>query len=1463
MNRLHKRLRSILFVFVSLWSWSACAHSSLDSNLNLGVYAYREPEKTRQQFQPLVDFLNSQVSGFHIHLQVLSNEQLKTALHRHEVDLLLVNPSLYEIVRNENSLSGAIATVQRSRHGMTTSSLGGVVFTLANRKDISQYKDLQHKVIAVPSTSNMGAYRIPLFELKKRGLKTEAIRFLSVGTNDDVVKSVLTGKADVGFVRTGILEGLQDEGKLKLTQIKVIHPRKMKGFPYLVSTALYPEWPFVVLSNVDEHKIRQLVVALFKFKPDADYVKQFGMAGFVPPADYLPVQNLLRTLHLPPYDALPEFNLEGFWTVYHVPILLLLVLFIVVVIALLGTGALSANLKEQSNRLSAIIKATRSGSWEWDIPSDGLVINERWAEIIGYKLYELEPINIHTWARFAHPDDLKKSSELIRKHFAGELDYYEVELRMRHKDGRWIWVLDRGMVTRWSAKGEPVKMAGTHVEITNLKNHEELLKLNAARDEALLRLPQLMENSTEADFLSAALEQIREMVGSELAFAHIIIPGKKLEEAHWSECSYPVCKTHLDQQFSIVLTEVCHQIVETGQMYSKEGGTDLFLMQEDMTAQLINVHRCFVLPVFEQDKVIMLFGMGNKAAPYDESDIETVRILGSEVWRLIENNRIQIKANQQYLQYQRLVKEIGDNYVVFSVSADENTIQYASDSIEKVFGVSKEKILGSSWPNMVQWNEDSVQEVLGYKEAMRRGELDFKEYYMRFTHPSEHEERIIHVMLHAVRDEQGVLIGTDGLIEHVTDKIRAERELKQAASVFEYAQEGIMITDAKANILDVNEAFVRITGYERDEVIGQKPNILNSGRQSPAFYAELWKELFMGGQWSGEIWNRRKDGEEYPEKVTISSIFDEDGNVTQYIALFSDISLQKQQQAQLEHIAHYDSLTGLPNRSLLSDRISQAMAYSNRHQLQMAVVFIDLDGFKAVNDVYGHQVGDRLLVEIAKRFERSLRESDTIARLGGDEFVAVISDFKQQNELEAVLKRLLVDANDPVTLGSSKLGVSASIGVSFYRQGADLDADQVMRQADQAMYQAKLRGKNQIFIFEESDQIAQSADLLALEKAMERNELCLYYQPKVNMRTGEVLGFEALIRWEHPEKGLLLPGAFLTLLNDHPLTNKLGYWVIEEALKQMCIWAQAGKEISVSVNVEGSLLQDARFVSQLKKLLDKYPKVKPGWLTLEILESSAIEDLFTVSKIIVECRKLGVYFSIDDFGTGYASLTYLKSLPVHELKIDRSFIKDLTSDLQSLAIMQSLASMGQAFNLKVIAEGVENDQQAAMLLKLGYELAQGYRIARPMPSANVLDWLNAWQVFPHWQAVEKIKDAKGLVLVAVIAEHKAWVEMIKRYVETASKELPPLHPSECRFGRWLQGEGTAVLGMYRDEVENLHQSVHVVGEKAVALKKIGDIQSARKEMVELEKLKNQIVSIIEKLISERGEELLFQKENPS
>ncbi len=550
-----------------------------------------------------------------------------------------------------------------------------------------------------------------------------------------------------------------------------------------------------------------------------------------------------------------------------------------------------------------------------------------------------------------------------------------------------------------------------------------------------------------------------------------------------------------------------------------------------------------------------------------------------------------------------------------------------------------------------------------------------------------------------------------------------------------------MITAADSKIIDVNDTFTNITGYSRDEVLGQTPNLLSSGIQGKEFYASLWGDLIKNGHWYGEVWNRRKDGEVYAEILTISAVRDAQGNTQHYVALFSDITMLKKHESELERIAHYDALTGLPNRVLLADRLHQGMMQAVRRKQRLAVVYLDLDGFKAINDNHGHEAGDQLLIAVASRMKQSLREGDTLARLGGDEFVAVMPYLADIETSIPMLSRLLAAASQPLRLNGLLLQVSASLGVTFYSLSEDIDADQLLRQADQAMYQAKLLGKNRYHVFDaEQDRSVRGhhESLERIRHALTEREFVLYYQPKVNMRTGKVIGAEALIRWQHPERGLLAPAVFLPVIEDHPLAVELGEGVIDNALTQIELWQTAGLDIPVSVNVGARQLQETNFVGRLRTLLAAHPNVNPEDLELEILETSALEDLAQVSMVINACREIGVTFALDDFGTGYSSLTYLKRLPVTLLKIDQSFVRGMLGDSDDLAILDGVLGLAVAFRRQVIAEGVETVEHGEMLLQLGCELGQGYGIARPMPASEMPAWAAAWRIDPSWANLSSV-----------------------------------------------------------------------------------------------------------------------------
>lgn len=561
------------------------------------------------------------------------------------------------------------------------------------------------------------------------------------------------------------------------------------------------------------------------------------------------------------------------------------------------------------------------------------------------------------------------------------------------------------------------------------------------------------------------------------------------------------------------------------------------------------------------------------------------------------------------------------------------------------------------------------------------------------------------------------------------EKSTSATRQKLAANVFTHAREGISITDPNGNIIDVNETFTHITGYQRHDAIGKNSRLLKSGEHGAEFYEDMWEQLTHRGHWSGEIWNKRRSGEVYAQMTTISAVLDAAGVATNYVVLFTDITSIKDHQKQLEHIAHYDALTGLPNRVLLADRLRQGIVQCQRHSRSMAVAYLDLDGFKAVNDTHGHNYGDELLIAVSRRMRAAMREGDTLARIGGDEFVAVMVELEMHQDSASVLQRLLIAASDPVAVDGKVLNVSASIGVTLYPNDLS-DADMLMRHADQAMYSAKQAGKNRVHYFDVAHDAALQShqeSLVQLRAAIDHCQFALFYQPKVNLRTSEVVGFEALLRWQHPERGLLSPAEFLADLDSDPMSIEVGEWVIKSALNQLSVWQAIGLKVPVSVNVGALQLQQANFLDRVRSLLQASPEVSPALLEFEILETSALGEVAAVSEVIHQCLAIGIRFALDDFGTGYSSLTYLKHLPAATLKIDQSFIRDMLSDTDDMAIVKSIVGLTSAFNREVIAEGVETADHCDALLALGCELAQGYGIACPMPAESIPTWVARWR----------------------------------------------------------------------------------------------------------------------------------------
>lgn len=577
------------------------------------------------------------------------------------------------------------------------------------------------------------------------------------------------------------------------------------------------------------------------------------------------------------------------------------------------------------------------------------------------------------------------------------------------------------------------------------------------------------------------------------------------------------------------------------------------------------------------------------------------------------------------------------------------------------------------------------------------------------------------------------------IVEDITQRKIEEQNLRLNAKVFANALEGIMVTAPQGAIVNVNQAFCDQAGYSREEVLGKKPSLLKSGKQSAEFYSAMWKQLLEVGQWRGEVWNRKKNGELYAGKLTISAISDGKDEVSHYIGLFSDITEVKQHQLQLEQLAHYDSLTGVPNRVLLSDRLQQALAHHQRTGNTLAICYLDLDGFKPVNDALGHDAGDLLLQEISHRLLDTVRAEDTVARIGGDEFVLLLGNFNSSDEYELLLHRLIKNIAVPCQIMDDTVQVTASIGVTFYP--GDLgDADLLLRHADQAMYSAKTSGKGRYHIFDPAIEFRKHANanlINKIERALLDDQLVLYYQPQVDCRLGKVVGMEALIRWQHPLLGLRAPGEFLPLIEHDPLIIKVGEWVIQQALKQLQQWSEQGIELTISVNIAAKHLLEGDFMYYLEAQLQKYPEHLWSRLRIEITETTALDDIIAVSELIEQCRQFQVEFALDDFGTGYSTLVQLKRMAANEVKIDKSFIDDILHDSGDQAIVKGIISLADAFRQQVVAEGVETIEQLQLILELGCDIIQGYCLARPMPADQATLWLQNFKIDSRWLNSDK------------------------------------------------------------------------------------------------------------------------------
>ncbi len=584
-----------------------------------------------------------------------------------------------------------------------------------------------------------------------------------------------------------------------------------------------------------------------------------------------------------------------------------------------------------------------------------------------------------------------------------------------------------------------------------------------------------------------------------------------------------------------------------------------------------------------------------------------------------------------------------------------------------------------------------------------------------------------------LKNPDGSPIGLVVTAYDLTERMSYEEAMELYRRIFESAREGIMIADSDRRIFDVNPAFSRVTGYSREETLGEDPGFLHSGHQSEEFYRTMWTEIETRGYWEGEIWNRKKSGEIYCEWLEIA-ILQKEGQPSRYIGIFSDITKRKEDEERIVHLAFHDALTGLSNRRTFKKKIEEEISRLDRDpEHSFAVGILDLDGFKEVNDRLGHPAGDKLLVLVSRRLEEIIRQTDVLARLGGDEFGLL---FVKIGHEEIIFDRITKALSTPFDLGGERVTISGSMGMTFCPPDRT-DADLLLSHADLALYRVKNKGRNGWAPFhQEMEEGLEKRHRIRVEldHALANGELLLHFQPQVNMTTGQVIGVEALVRWAHPDRGLLFPDAFIEVAEKSDLIAPLGRFVIEEALDQQKRWRSQGIELRVSANIGARHFLSDTFISDLETAIAIHCRdgLCPITLELEVTETEALRDLSRAQKIVEKCREIGIVVSLDDFGTGQASLTSLQKLSVEEIKIDQGFVGKVRCSDKDKAIVSSLIVVGHMMGIAVVAEGIETEEDGLLLIGMGCEIAQGYAIARPMPAENIPEWIANWTPYESW-----------------------------------------------------------------------------------------------------------------------------------
>ncbi|MDX5370939.1 MAG: EAL domain-containing protein [Pseudomonadaceae bacterium] len=919
--------------------------------------------------------------------------------------------------------------------------------------------------------------------------------------------------------------------------------------------------------------------------------------------------------------------------------------------------ALEAQLRDSEQHYRGLVESLNAIAWQMRLPDYRFTYVSPHAEkLLGYPRADwLQP---GFWQRCLHPEDAEYAQSYCRAETLAGRDH-SLDYRMLAADGRVVWIRD--IVTLDRQGGEQLR--GLMIDISTAKEAELGLRLSEERFASVFHnCPDVLVIARRRD---GALLAVNRTFEQQLGIDASEAIGKTATELGiWGQPSIgPLLLDRLQQ-------EVLNNLEMTFQRRNGEPFTGLISAQH-----------------------VVLGG--------EPALVVAVRDI-TELKRMQQ----QLRVSQE--KFAKAFHASPDGLLITRLR--DGLILEANTGLSRITGYGVEEAVGRSTLELGLWADPQDRQRM-IELASAQGYLnDFRAW----VNTRAGQRRLVELAVQSLSiDEEPCMLT---IARDITEREQMQERLHQAATVFESTAEGVMITDLEQRITAVNRAFSDITGYSEAEALGQSPRLLSSGKHDSAFYAAMWHQLAASGHWQGEVWNKRKNGELYPEWLTISAVRDQSGQITHFVGVFADISSLKLAQDRLDYQAHHDPLTGLPNRLLFESRLETALNDARNDQQRGAVLFLDLDRFKHINDSLGHPVGDQLLKAIAQRLREQLRDIDTVARLGGDEFIVLLPGLHQPRDAERVASKLLACFNAPFQADGHEFFISASIGISLFPEDGN-DVATLVKNADAAMYSSKAKGRNRIEFYTRNltFQATERMTLeLELRRAIERDELLLYYQPKLCLHSGELVGAEALIRWHHPVFGEIPPDRFIPLAEENGMILQLGDWVLQEACRQMRAWQDNHAPFGpLSVNLSGSQLRQPQLAERIAGALDDFG-LTADKLQLEITESFIMTQAEEALLILHRLKELGLQLAIDDFGTGYSSLSYLKRLPLDILKIDKSFVRGLPGDPDDAAITRAIIALGRSLQMTVIAEGVETKAQEIFLTSEGCAQIQGYVVSRPL-----------------------------------------------------------------------------------------------------------------------------------------------------